>query len=49
MDLIAYSDGTRSLLDIAEIIGAPMWELAPIYQKLGEQGLLLDLDSTIAN
>ncbi len=45
MDLIAYSDGTRSLLDIADVIGIPIWELVPIYQKLSKHGLLLDLDS----
>lgn len=42
MDLIAYADGTRSLLEIAEIIGAPVWELAPVCRKLEEQGLLRD-------
>ena len=42
MDLIAYSDGLHSLLDIAEIIGVPMWELIPVYTKLKEQGILLD-------
>ncbi len=34
MNLIAYSDGKHSLLDIAEIIGVPIWELVPLYQKL---------------
>lgn len=43
MDLIAYCDGNLSLLDIAEIIGVPMWELVPVYQKLCEHGLLLNL------
>lgn len=40
IDLIAYSDGTNSLLDIAEIIGVPMWVLIPLYQKLRDQGIL---------
>ena len=44
MDLIAYCDGAHSLLAIAEIIGVPMWELAPIYQKLLEHGLVVDLE-----
>ena len=44
MDLIAYSDGSHSLLDIAEIIRAPMWELVKIYKKLIEHGLLRDLN-----
>lgn len=40
MDMMAYCDGTFSLLDIAEIIGVPIWELVPMYQKLSEHGLL---------
>jgi aminopeptidase-like protein len=34
MNVIAYSDGNNSLLDIAQIIGVPIWELVPIVQKL---------------
>jgi len=34
LDLIAYSDGNNSLLDIAQIIGVPIWELVPICQNL---------------
>ncbi len=45
MDLIAFSDGTHSLLDIAEICQVPMWELVPIYQKLREHELLVDLEA----
>jgi aminopeptidase-like protein len=45
MDLLAYCDGTRTLLDIAEIIKAPVWELLPIFNRLDECGLLRDLDS----
>jgi aminopeptidase-like protein len=40
MNLIAYSDGTRSLLEIAEKIGAPMWTLIPIAERLKAEGLL---------
>jgi aminopeptidase-like protein len=40
MNLIAYCDGSRGLLEIAETIGAPMWELVPIAARLAEQGLL---------
>lgn len=43
MDLIAYCDGTCTLLDIADIIGVPFWELLPIYFKLNSCGLLLEL------
>jgi len=41
-DLIAYCDGTRSLLDIADIIGVPIWELSPICHKLMDHELLQD-------
>lgn len=44
MDLIAYCDGTHSLLDIAEIIGVPVWELEPICQKLAAHDLMLISD-----
>ena len=42
MNLIAYSDGTMSLLEIAETIGEPVWEVASIYQILDAEGLLQD-------
>ena len=34
MNMIAYCDGKRSLLEIAEIIEAPMWRLAEPLKKL---------------
>ena len=40
MNLIAYSDGRLSLLEIAERIGQPMWELLPIVERLSGLGLL---------
>lgn len=40
MDLISYSDGTNSLLDIAEKIGAPAWELQSIVELLVDRELL---------
>lgn len=40
MDLISWSDGSKSLLDIAEICGVPIWELYPIIDRLSENGLL---------
>jgi aminopeptidase-like protein len=40
MNLIAYSDGTTSLLDIANKIGEPMWELLPIVERLAAADLL---------
>lgn len=40
MDLIAYSDGEMSLLEIAEVINAPIWELTPILERLVSAELL---------
>jgi aminopeptidase-like protein len=40
MNLIAYSDGSRDLLGVAEKIGAPMWELIPLATRLQSEGLL---------
>ena len=40
LDLIAYSDGNNSLLDIAQIIGVPIWELVPICRKLIKAAVL---------
>lgn len=42
MNLIAYSDGTMTLLEIAEVVGEPVWELASIYKRLQREGLLRD-------
>lgn len=39
-NLIAYADGKRSLLEIAEIIGVPMWDLAPLANRLSTHGVL---------
>jgi aminopeptidase-like protein len=40
MDLIAYADGQTSLLDIADLINVPAWELIPIVERLTDAGLL---------
>jgi aminopeptidase-like protein len=40
MNLIAYSDGKRDLLEVAEKIKVPMWELIPIAERLEAEGLL---------
>lgn len=40
LNLLAYADGTASLLDIAELIGKPLWELAPLAARLAQAGLL---------
>jgi aminopeptidase-like protein len=43
MNLIAYSDGRRDLLAVAEKIGAPMWELIPLVKRLEAEGLLEEI------
>lgn len=40
MNLISFCDGTQTLLEIAELIGEPFWELVPLVDKLREHGLL---------
>lgn len=40
MDLIAYADGTCDLLEIAQKINQPMWELLKIVEILKANGLL---------
>jgi aminopeptidase-like protein len=40
MDLITWSDGTKSLLEIAEICEVPIWDLYPIVAKLVEHNLI---------
>ena len=40
MNLITYCDGTRTLLEIAELINVPFWELIPLLDKLIEHDLL---------
>jgi len=40
MNLIAYADGERTLLEIATKIGVPLWELLPIVAKLKQANLI---------
>jgi len=41
MDFITYADGKIDLLEIAEKINAPVWELYEIVKKLVQNGLIL--------
>ncbi|MGA9444935.1 MAG: DUF4910 domain-containing protein [Candidatus Sulfotelmatobacter sp.] len=43
MNLIAYSDGSLSLVQIAEQIRQPMWELLPIVDHLARHDLIKKL------
>lgn len=40
MNLIAYCDGNQTILEIANKINVPMWNLFPIVEKLKSEGLL---------
>lgn len=40
MNLLVYSDGQRSLLEISEVIGVPMWKLFAVVNLLVDNGLL---------
>jgi aminopeptidase-like protein len=40
LNLITYCDGSRTLLEIAEKINVPMWDLIPIVKTLKDQNLL---------
>lgn len=40
MNLLSYADGTKSILEIAEIINVPMWGLFKQVNKLKDEGLL---------
>lgn len=43
MNLIAYADGRHTLLEIAEIINEPFWEIWSIYNSLKDKGLMSEL------
>jgi aminopeptidase-like protein len=40
MDLITWADGSKSMLEIAEISDVPIWELYPIVKELSDHHLL---------
>lgn len=40
MNLLAYSDGSKSLLEIGNTIGAAAWELRAIVDTLVSEGIL---------
>jgi len=40
MNMISYCDGEHSLLDIAEILNAPFWELQSLMLHLIHEGLM---------
>jgi aminopeptidase-like protein len=40
MNFLAYADGGNDLVDIANRIGVPVWELYPVAAQLEAAGLL---------
>lgn len=40
MNLLAYADGSRTLLEIAEVIDTPAWELRQLVDMLADKDLL---------
>jgi aminopeptidase-like protein len=40
MDLLTWSDGTKDIIDIAEIIGCSVWELNNVLEQLVSFGLI---------
>jgi aminopeptidase-like protein len=42
MNLISYCDGERSLLEIADIIDVPIWDVVKLAKPLIENGLLVE-------
>ncbi|MGH6928965.1 MAG: winged helix-turn-helix domain-containing protein, partial [Dongiaceae bacterium] len=45
MNVLAYADGTRDLLSIAETLGEPIWVLAPVVAELVEHDLIADIET----
>lgn len=40
MDLLTYADGSLSMLEIAELLDIPCWDLYPLVEKLEEHHLI---------
>jgi aminopeptidase-like protein len=43
LNVLAYADGKHDLLDIAETLGVPLWELLPVVRVLEREGLLAEV------
>ena len=47
MDVITWSDGTNSLIDIAELCDVPVWKLYPIVKSLTDHQILSLYDAPV--
>jgi aminopeptidase-like protein len=47
LDVISWSDGSKSILDIAEICEVPVWEIYPIINRLTEHKILTLYDEPV--
>jgi aminopeptidase-like protein len=47
MNATTWSDGTHSLIEIAELCEVPVWELYPIMEKLASHDLMELLDDPV--
>ena len=43
MDLISYADGTNDLIDIANLIEQPVWDLYELVNKLLDNKILQEI------
>jgi aminopeptidase-like protein len=44
LNFVAYCDGKKDLLDIAETIGAPIWNLYDYYDRLVKEKLIEEVN-----
>ena len=47
MNLLAYCDGTMTLLEVSEVIQVKMWDMLPIVERMKEEGLLIPVQQAL--
>ena len=45
MNILAYCDGNHSLIDIANVIGVPAWEVIPTLTLLETENLIKKINN----
>lgn len=48
IDLLAYCDGRHDLLEIADLLGTPIWELLPVIDRLLAESLIVSCNDGVA-